>query len=146
MAEGGSQLLDLPEGCLIHALSFLSRKDLAAAAQSCRTFSNLALSSVIWLRRLREDLDLPLQVCCAHCSLAHRHEAVLTSSWPSFWYYRPHSRETGRQTTPAWSSPFAHSSPFAFWGLSPTVVLMTSTTSIGCVSPLLCGLCSCEGS
>lgn len=62
MAEGGSQLLDLPEGCLIHALSFLSSRDLAAAAQSCRTFSNLALFSVIWLRRLREDLDLPLQV------------------------------------------------------------------------------------
>ncbi|KAK9841414.1 hypothetical protein WJX74_005291 [Apatococcus lobatus] len=66
MTDGGLRnLLDLPEGCLIHTLSFLSRRDLAAAAQSCRTFSSLALSSVIWLRRLREDLDLPLQAAHA---------------------------------------------------------------------------------
>lgn len=63
--------MDLPEGCLTHALSFLSRRDLAAAAQSCRTFSSLALSSVVWLQRLREDLDLPLQVCHVHFRQTH---------------------------------------------------------------------------
>lgn len=77
MAEGGSHsILDLPEGCLTHTLSFLPRKDLAAAAQSCRTFSSLALSSVVWLQRLREDLDLPLQVCSAKFGQARRLQTI----------------------------------------------------------------------
>ena len=60
--EALANVLDLPEGCLTHILRFLSPQDLAAAAQTCRSFCMLSASSVVWVTRLREDLDLPLQV------------------------------------------------------------------------------------
>ena len=60
---------DLPDGCLQHILDYLTIRDVAACAVSCRRLCTIAREPLIWFPRLRADFGVDIMVGLARSDL-----------------------------------------------------------------------------
>lgn len=57
-----SELSDLPDGCTQLVLEFLSIRDVAACAASCKKMAALAQEPLMWIPRLKADFGVDIKV------------------------------------------------------------------------------------
>jgi hypothetical protein len=60
-APGAPSFRDLPDECILQALSHLSVPDVLAFRKTCRRFNWLLQEQQFWLPRLRDDFGLHLE-------------------------------------------------------------------------------------